>query len=162
MNANPKLQNPRIEVRTSTRIAFVRHVGPHKTIDKTFRRFIEWCTDKGLLNETTKYIGVAHDELSQNSSDDVPYDVAITIGRDFRPQGDAQVGTLEGGEYAVVTYQGPYWGIDAAYTWVEESWLKELGRQRRLAPVFEIYLNDIAEVSESQLLTDVYIPLEWH
>lgn len=162
MNANPKLLNPRIEAMTSMRIAYRRHTGPESQIDKTFRKFIEWCGDKGLLNDTTKYIGVAHDELAGNGAGEIPYDVAITVGRDFRAQGDVEVATLEAGEYAIVTYQGPYWGIDAAYTWIEESWLKELGRQRRLAPVFEVYLNDVSEVPESQLLTDVCIPLEWH
>jgi AraC family transcriptional regulator len=160
--ADPKLTNPRVEAKQTTRIAFMRHSGPHSAIEKTFRRLIDWAGDKGLLTPTTKYIGVAHDELAGNGASEIPYDCAITVGRDFRPTGDVQVGTLEAGEYAIVTYQGPYWGIDAAYTWVEQSWLQELGRQRRLAPVFEVYLNDASEVPEAQLLTDVHIPLEWY
>jgi DNA gyrase inhibitor GyrI len=36
-----------------------------------------------------------------------------------------------------------------------------MGRQPRNAPSFEVYLNDAAEVPESQLLTDVHLPLEW-
>ena len=162
MKPDPKLMNPRVEAKQTTRIAYMRHSGPDKDIEKTFRRLIEWAGDQGLLNESTKYIGVTHDELAGSGASAAPYDCAITVGRDFRPTGDIQVGTLEAGEYAIVTYQGPYWGIDAAYTWVEESWLGELGRQRRLAPVFEIYLNDASEVPESQRLTDVCIPLEWY
>jgi AraC family transcriptional regulator len=157
----PKLLNPRVEARQTTRIAFVRHQGPENQIDKTFRRLVEWAGDKGLLTDGTKYIGVAHDELAGNGAAEVPYDCAITVGRDFRPEGEVQVGSLEAGEYAIVTYQGPYWGIDAAYSWVEGSWLQELGRQKRVAPVFEVYLNDPADVPEHQLLTDVHIPLEW-
>ena len=162
MSQDPKLTNPRVEAKQTMRIAFMRHNGPDKDIEKTFRRLIDWAGDKGLLSPSTKYIGVAHDELAGNGAAQVPYDCAITVGRDFRPTGDIQVGSIEAGEYAIVTYQGPYWGIDAAYTWVEDSWLKELGRQRRLAPVFEVYLNDASEVPESQLLTDVHIPLEWY
>src|SRR5438045_2532476 len=56
---NPRLLNPRIEALPTTRIAFVRHNGPPNTIEKTFKRFIEWCGDRGLLTPTTKYIGVA-------------------------------------------------------------------------------------------------------
>ena len=62
----------------STRIAFVRHKGPQNTIDKTFRRFVEWCGDKGLLTDTTKYIGVAHDDVVSNAPAEPRYDVAIT------------------------------------------------------------------------------------
>jgi AraC family transcriptional regulator len=161
MKQDPKLFNPRVEAKQTTRIACMRHTGPDKDIEKTFRRLIEWAGDKGLINEATKYIGVTHDELAGNGTP-APYDCAITVGREFRPTGGIELGTLEAGEYAIVTYQGPYWGIDAAYTWVEESWLGELGRQRRLAPVYEVYLNDANEVPESQLLTDVHIPLEWY
>ena len=157
---DPKIFNPRIEVIQTTRLALVRHDGPDSTIEKTFRKFIDWCADRGLLTGTTKYIGVTHAD-DKGGAEQSRYDCAITVGRDFRPEGEVEVGSLEAGEYAVVTYQGPYWGIDAAYTWLKDSWLKELGRQTRHAPSFEVYLNDAAEVPESQLLTDVHVPLEW-
>ena len=158
---DPKLLNPRIEALPTTRIAFVRHNGPQNTIERTFKRFTEWCGDHGLLTANTKYIGVAHDNVVASGPNEPRYDCAITVGRDFRPEGDVEVATLEAGEYAIVTYQGPYWGVDAAYSWLEDSWLKEMGRQPRNAPSFEVYLNDAAEVPESQLLTDVHLPLEW-
>ena len=62
MGQVPKLLRPRIEVVTSMRIAFVRHKGPESNIEKTFRRFIDWCSDKGLLQDNTKYIGISHEE----------------------------------------------------------------------------------------------------
>ena len=161
MSQNPTLLKPRIEAVSAMRIAFVRHKGPLNTVDKTFRKFVEWCGDKGLLTDSTKYIGVTHDDVVSNEPVDQRYDCAVTVGRDFRPQGDVEVATLEAGEYAIVTYQGPYWGVDAAYTWLIESWLKELGRQLRNAPSFEVYLNDADTVPEAQLLTDVHVPLEW-
>ena len=161
MSQNPTLLKPRIEAVSAMRIAFVRHNGPLNTVDKTFRKFVEWCGDKGLLTDATKYIGVTHDDVVSNEPVDPRYDCAVTVGRDFRPQGDVEVATLEAGEYAIVTYQGPYWGVDAAYTWLIESWLKELGRQLRNAPSFEVYLNDAGSVPEAQLQTDVHVPLEW-
>jgi len=117
---DPRLLNPRIEALPTTRIAFVRHDGPQKTIEKTFKRFIEWCGDRGLLTPGTKYIGVAHDNVVASGPNEPRYDCAITVGRDFRPEGDVEVATLEAGEYAIVTYQGPYWGVDAAYSWLED------------------------------------------
>ena len=111
---DPKLLNPRIEALPTTRIAFVRHNGPQNTIERTFKRFVEWCGDRGLLTDSTKYIGVAHDNVVANGPNEPRYDCAITVGRDFRPEGDVEVATLEAGEYAIVTYQGPYWGVDAA------------------------------------------------
>jgi AraC family transcriptional regulator len=160
MSQQPKLDRPRIEVFPTTRIAFVRHSGPQSTIERTFRRLIDWAGDKGLLQENTRYIGVSHED-GDSSGAEPRYDCAITVGRDFRPEGEVQVATLESGEYAVVTYQGPYWGVDAAYTWLLESWIKSQGRQARHAPSFEVYLNDASEVPESELLTDVHVPLEW-
>jgi AraC family transcriptional regulator len=158
MSQQPQLHRPRIEAIQTTRIAFMRHKGPESQIEKTFRRLIEWCDVKGLLQENTRYIGVAHDD---GSGAEQRYDCAITVGRDFRPEGEVEVGNIEAGEYAVVTYQGPYWGVDAAYTWLIESWIKAQGRQTRHAPSFEVYLNDAGAVPESELLTDVHVPLEW-
>src|SRR5581483_1840291 len=155
---DPKLLNPRIEVLTSMRIAFIRHTGPQSAIERTFRRLVEWAEDHGLIRENTKYIGVSNDEAVTGGGEP-PYDGAITVGRDFRPEGEVEVGTIEPGEYAVVTYQGPYWGLDAGYDWLLQSWIKGQGRQPRHAPSFEVYLNDAASVPESQLLTDLYVPL---
>jgi AraC family transcriptional regulator len=161
MKPDPKLLRPRIEIIRTTRIAFVRHNGPQSTIERTFRRLIDWCSERGLIQDNTRYIGVSHEDGGAAASAEPRYDCAITVGRDFRPEGEVEVGTLEAGEYAVVTYQGPYWGVDAAYTWLLESWLKTQGRQARHAPSFEVYLNDASAVPESELLTDVHVPLEW-
>jgi AraC family transcriptional regulator len=161
MSQQPQLHRPRIEAVQTTRIAFIRHRGPQSTIERTFRKLVDWAGDRGLLRDDTRYIGVAHEDPAATGSSEPRYDCAITVGRDFRPEGEVEVGNIEAGEYAVVTYQGPYWGVDAAYTWLIESWIKEQGRQVRNAPTFEVYLNDASAVPESELLTDVHVPLEW-
>jgi AraC family transcriptional regulator len=67
--------------------------------------------------------------------------------------------TLDGGEYAVLRHKGPYADMHGAYQWLYAEWLPKSGRQLRDSVMFEEYLNNPREVPPTELLTDIYMPL---
>jgi AraC family transcriptional regulator len=68
--------------------------------------------------------------------------------------------TLEGGEYAVLLFKGPYPDLEHVYPWLYGTWLPQSGREPRDLPCYEYYLNNPDEVPSSELLTEIYLPLK--
>ena len=151
----------RIEFLPSTKIAYVRHVGPYTKADATFKRFVTWCERRGLINADTKYMGVCHDDPAELGPEKLRYDCAITVGPDFQPEEDVQTGKVFGGEYGVTTYRGPHADLPLVYEWLYTKWLPTCGREEAPGPTIELYLNDASDTPPSQLLTGICIPLQW-
>ena len=68
--------------------------------------------------------------------------------------------TLPAGRHAVLTYQGPYAGLPAAYDQLFGLWLPQSGEEPADSPVFEIYLNSPMDTAPDDLLTEICLPLK--
>lgn len=69
---------------------------------------------------------------------------------------------IKGGLYAIFRYKGNYVSLPELYRFVSEKWLPENGYFQRYSTTFEIYLNSPKNTEISELLTEVYIPIEKH
>ena len=67
--------------------------------------------------------------------------------------------TLPAGHCAVLHYKGPYTAIKVAYDYLYGDWLPKSGQEPADTPPYELYLNSPADTPESELLTDIYLPL---
>lgn len=142
------------------RVAFRRHVGPYSAVQPVFAEFMKWCVARGLFHQRALEIGVCHDDPAVTDPDKIRYDCALTVDETFQPEGDVQVTTLTGGDYAVATFRGPYTEFDAVYQHVYAEWLPASGREARNAPPFEIYLRGPGETTPDDYLTEICVPLE--
>lgn len=70
---------------------------------------------------------------------------------------NANIADIEGGPVAWLTHRGSYDALGLAYHALF-AWTQERGHPQR-ASVREIYLNDPAEVSVSELVTEVLLPI---
>lgn len=66
---------------------------------------------------------------------------------------------LDGGDYAVLRHKGPYADMHKAYQWLFAEWLPQSGRQLRDSVMFEDYLNNPRDISPTELLTEIHMPL---
>jgi AraC family transcriptional regulator len=60
----------------------------------------------------------------------------------------------------VVTYKGPYSGLEAAYTALFGNWLPESGEEPADAPCYELYLNSPMDTAPEDLITEICLPLK--
>jgi AraC family transcriptional regulator len=153
---------PEVRIRTlkPLRVAFVRHLGPYREVGPTFERFCAWAGQRGLFGPDTLVLSVTWDDPEVTPPEKIRCDCCITVGEDFRPEGEVGVQTLEGGDYAVGTHRGPYERIGDLWNWLFGTWLPASGREVRHAPPFEVSLNSPANTPPEELLTDIYVPLE--
>ncbi len=141
------------------RVIALPHKGAYSEIGKSFEAFGALCESRQLWPQIGPVLA-----LYLDSSDDVPEDqLRSYAGAEFRgdetPQGMEDM-QIPGGKTAVLTYKGPYSGIEAAYHSLFGNWLPESGEEPADQPCYEIYLNDPRETPPEELLTEICLPLK--
>ncbi len=153
--------NVRIETLPDLRILKVRQTGPYmESATRAWGILCAWAGPRGLLGPNTWFIGISHDDPQVTRPEDIRYDAAINMAREVAPEPPVQADTLPGGEYAVITHQGPHENLEATYAHIMGQWMPASGRDFRDTPWFEVYRNDPATTPPDQLLTDIHIPLK--
>ena len=152
--------NVKIERLEPMRVAFARHVGPYNEVGKAWEKVCEKLGREGLLGPNCRFIGLCYDDPEVTAPEKIRYDACVTVGDDFNAEGDVGVQTLPGGEFAVVTHEGPYEGLSQTYAALFGQWLPSSGRELRSEPSLEFYFNDPDGTDPEDLLTDIYAPLE--
>ncbi len=141
------------------RVIALPHKGAYSEIGKSFEAFGALCESRQLWPQIGPVLA-----LYLDSPDDVPEDqLRSYAGAEFRgdetPQGMEDM-QIPGGKTAVLTYKGPYSGIEAAYHSLFGNWLPESGEEPADQPCYEIYLNDPRETPPEELLTEICLPLK--
>jgi AraC family transcriptional regulator len=142
------------------KVAFVRHVGPYHQVGTAWEKVCMILGKEGLLGSDSRFIGVCYDDPEVTPEDKIRYDACVTVGDGFSGEGDVQVRTIGGGEYAVTTHAGPYDQLKESYARLFGQWLPHSGRELRSEPSLEFYLNDPDTTDPEDLLTDIAAPLE--
>jgi effector-binding domain-containing protein len=88
----------------------------------------------------------------------VVLEAGAPVPRRVPGEGDIQSGELPECEAAVVTYMGPYDGMEPAYKAIE-AWMRENGRAPG-GPAWEVYFTDPgAEPDSAKWRTDIFWPV---
>jgi AraC family transcriptional regulator len=144
------------------RVAFMRHVGPYHAVGLVWEKFTMLLGKEGWLGGGTQFIGICHDDPAVTPPKQIRYDACVSVDEKFRPAGEIGVQTIPGGDHAVLTHFGPYEKLSASYSKLLGQWLPRSGRDLRLTPCFEVYLNSPENTEPEDLITDIHAPLEPH
>lgn len=151
-----------IEIKTveSFRVAFMRHNGPYSTVGSTWDRLLVRLGKEGWIAGDSQFIGICHDDPEITPQAKLPYDACVNVGARFAPWDEIGLQIIAGGRYAVTTHFGAYHRLGQTYAKLLGQWLPRSGYTVRAAPCFEVYLNSPENAKPSDLLTDVYLPVE--
>lgn len=89
--------------------------------------------------------------------EDFEMELCVPVNRMIESRGDLVSHEVPSGQAAVTIHKGPYSEMEPVYKDLD-AWLKENG-YRYAGPAREVYLNDPDQVAESDLLTEVSIPI---
>jgi AraC family transcriptional regulator len=151
-----------LDIRTlpRKRLAAIRHTGPYNQIGPAFQELGKIAGPAGLFGlPGAMMAGVYFDDPRTTPSESLRSAAGVIV-----PEGAAIPAGLveehiEGGSFAVLTHTGSYEGLpDAWHRAMAE--LPSTGRKPRNAPSCELYLNDPSQVPESQLKTEIWLPIE--
>jgi AraC family transcriptional regulator len=105
-------------------------------------------------------IGVYLDDPDLVATDKLRSYACVNAGKDIAAEAPLERRTIDGGDYAVLRHKGPYADMYKAYQWLYAEWLPASGRQLRDTVMFEEYLNNPRDVAPTELLTEIYMPLQ--
>ena len=135
------------------------HSGPYDQIREAFERLFRTLATAGVVGRVVKTIGLYYDNPAFVSADQLRSRAGAVLRGGELPDLALDRTPIAAGDYAVLRYQGHYSGLTITYQWLFREWLPQSGRQLSDEPSFEEYLNMPGEVAESDLLTDIFVPL---
>lgn len=141
-------------------LAALPHRGSFDAIGPVFDQLSAWAGARGLINETTRFIGIYLDDPHSTPEAELRSKAALTIppGTELAP--GMEVVELPALRCARLRYQGPYAELEAVYDRLYGEWLPQSGEEPGAFPVFEEYLNDCRTLPPSEWLTDILLPLK--
>ncbi|MGH1349618.1 MAG: AraC family transcriptional regulator [Methyloligellaceae bacterium] len=140
-------------------IAAVHYKGSYMESGQAFEQLMTWAGPKGLINETTRMIGVYYDDPNEVPEEELRTDAGIAVSDNLEVQNPIRLVNIERGTYAVLLHKGPYAELSKAYAWLFGQWLPQSGREAANRPCFEEYLNNPKETNPGDLQTLICLPL---
>ncbi len=152
--------NVETETMPEKRLAAILHKGSYEGIGKCFEQLAQTASQENLWSRTAGMVGVHYSDPNVVNAEDLRAHAGLVItDQDPVPQTMEEV-LLPAGPCAVLNYKGPYAAIKVAYDYLYGDWLPKSGKEPADLPPYEMYLNDPAETEESELLTNIIVPLQ--
>ncbi len=142
------------------RCASIDHRGSYMTIDHAMGRLFGELAARGALPDRPEMIGAFFDDPDLGPEDQLRSRACMPIAGPIALDAPLTETVLRAGPYAKLNYTGPYAAMPGAYRWLLGVWLPASGHEPDDAPVFEAYLNDPRLVPQSELRTDIHLPLK--
>lgn len=141
-------------------LAALPHRGSFDAIGPVFDRLSAWAGARGLIQETTRFIGIYPDDPHSTPEADLRSQAALTVPPGTLLGPGMELVQLPALRCARLRYQGPYAELEAVYDRLYGEWLPQSGEEPGAFPVFEEYLNDCRTLPPSEWLTDILLPLK--
>ncbi len=149
-----------IEQLPSLRVACVRHVGPYLEIGQAFGRLGAIAEgSSAFAAPDTLMLAIFHDDPESVAPSQLQSDAGLTIAEGVPLPDGLQETRITAGRYARATHQGPYEGLNDAWSRLMGEWLPSSGHRVGEGRGFEVYRNTPMTAAPEALLTDLYLPI---
>ena len=161
LNPDLKLKSPKLIDMESKQVIYIRLTGAYISLDfpGTFAKLWNYIKEQKLFSAGIEHIGIYHNDPKVTESEKLQSDVCLVIHKPAQPQGEIGVKEIQGGRYAVFSYQGSYSNLGVVYNTIFAKWLPSSGCELRNIPVLEKYCNDPSKTEPEKLKTEIYIPI---
>ena len=139
--------------------ATLRHVGPYNNVRPTFQSAIALADQAGLRDPEAPTIMLTHDDPNVTDLDKLRADAGVVLADPGCSIDGLSRGVVSEGLYVVALHRGPYTGLAASFEWLLAKWLPGSGYEADDRPSVELYFNSPDEVPESDLRTEVRLPV---
>ncbi len=143
-------------------VAYLRHVGPYgqaAVVPRLFSKLQEWAVARDLMDSTTRFLLVAHDNPNVTDADKLRLSVCLTVPSGVEPEGEVGMMTIPGGKFAVGHFEIPPQRIAEAWDVVMGEWMPSSGFQPDDRLCYEEALNDPRQHPEGKIVLDICVPV---
>lgn len=155
----------RIEELSETPIVFFMYTGSYGEYvsdffeEESWDKLYEFAQANDLLPEREEFWGICYDDREITEDEKCRFYAGVTVKNapKLRITDSVKTMVLPKGKYAVYTHKGAYEELDLFYNAI----LQQLPEGHALGEglILERYLNSSADTSESDLLTEVLLPI---
>jgi len=153
----------RIEDAQPFTVAYVRHVGPYAgdsaLFGRLFGQLCGWAGPRGLLGPGTRMLTIYHDNPEITAEDKLRISVCATVPPATKPEGEIGVMRVDGGRYAVATFELDPSEYGGAWSWLMGTWLPSSGYQPDDRHCFEVMLNDPGKHPQKKHQVEIWEPV---
>ena len=150
----------RIDTLPTRRLLAIEHRGHYLDIGETFGRLTALAYSRGLVRPGAASIGLYYDDPDTVPTAQLRSHACIVVGDDVATAPDGcELLTLEGGDMAIATHRGPYARLHESYRELYGEWLPASGREAAHRPCHETYVSDATTTPETDLITEICLPL---
>jgi len=140
-----------------TQVATIIHVGSYGEVGKLYQEIAKWLRQKQLKIIGPPF-GWFYDNPEKVPAHKLRSEVGIPFKGKAKPEGNIRIKKIPAQEVLYMMHKGPYKEVGPAYAALFK-YANEKGYIPQGCPM-EIYLNDPAKVKESELLTEVQLPIK--
>ncbi|MBM4241043.1 MAG: GyrI-like domain-containing protein [Euryarchaeota archaeon] len=148
-----EIKEKRIE---EMRVAYTPYRGSYDKIPELMGEVVDWLMNKGL-QMTGMIYGTYYNSPEDVPEEDLQYEIGASFDGDAQQEG--RVGVKELPEHTVLAamHKGPYTEVGPVIHAIVKYAVKN--GYDIVGPITEVYLNSPMEVPESELLTEVRLPV---
>lgn len=142
-------------------VAVLEYKGNPALLNQKIPQFIAWRKSTGLSPiNSSRTFGIAYNDPNNCHPDEFRFDICGEIKKDI-PANEFGVvqKTLSGGKCAVIRHLGSRDNLEVPIYYLYRTWLPESKQELRNFPLYFEYKNLYPETPESELITDIFLPL---
>ena len=144
-----------------TLVASMEHRDSPNMLGNTIQKFITWRKKYGLPPSKSKTFNLVYDDPNVVSPNDYRFDVCCSIQHSVEENTFGIVNkTIPSGKCAVIRHTGSDDTIGLVVDYLYSTWLNDSSFTLRDFPIFFERVTFFPEVTENELITDVYLPIE--
>jgi AraC family transcriptional regulator len=144
-----------------TLIATIEHRAPPNLLGHTIKKFIEWRKINRLPPSKSKTFNLVYDDPNITLPENYRFDVCCSIEHMIEENTHGIVNkVIPAGKCAVLRHIGSDDSIGLVVQYLYSEWLNNADWEIRDFPIFFERVSFFPEVSENEMVTDVYLPIE--
>jgi AraC family transcriptional regulator len=141
------------------RVAALRHTGSFLQIGNTFARLGPLCEQAQLMGPECAMVALYYDDPETTPEAELRSDAGVVVSKTATIPSSLSELVLPAGKYAVTIHAGPYRNLPDTWARYMGQWLPQSGLEMGEGTPFEKYLNTPMDTAESDLRTELYLPL---
>ena len=144
------------------KIAVLEYKGKPELLNNKIPQFIAWRKSTGLSPiKSSRTFGIVYNDPNNCLPEEFRFDVCGEIKNDI-PANEFGViqKKIKEGKCAVIRHLGSRDNMEAPIYYLYQTWLPQNGHELRDFPLFFEYLNLYPETPESELITDIFLPIK--
>ncbi len=155
-----KISGPIIKYLDEVNLAYIRHIGDYKKVDKTWRKLVKVGWSHNILDQYTKLYGIYYDDPEITQESNLRFDACFEIEESQKFYKGLSYRKTDKGKYLIFRCTCELKHLPAAYDLIYGDYILNQNIELEDRPVLEIYLTSPAFHIQKKYITEICIPIK--